>query len=42
VIQFDYVVVVRATEKPAEKSAGFCLGGGLDLPTVVKGLEVGA
>lgn len=23
-IKFDYVTVVRATEKPAEKSAGFC------------------
>ena len=28
VIEFKYVVVVLATEKPAEKSAGFCFGGG--------------
>ena len=41
-IDFEDVVVVRATEKPAEKFAGFCFGGGLDLPAVVKGLEVGA
>ena len=27
VIEFKYVVVVLATEKPAEKSAGFCFGG---------------
>jgi hypothetical protein len=26
VIEFKYVVVVLATEKPAEKSAGFCFG----------------
>ena len=25
-IEFKYVVVVLATEKPAEKSAGFCFG----------------
>ena len=37
-IDFEHVTVVLATEKPAEKSAGFCFGGGLDLPAVVKGL----
>ena len=25
-IEFKYVVVVLATEEPAEKSAGFCFG----------------
>ena len=30
VIEFKYVVVVLATEKPAEKSAGFCFGRPID------------
>ena len=29
-IDFEDVVVVRATEKPAEKSAGFCFGRPID------------
>ena len=29
-IDFEHVVVVLATEKPAEKSAGFCFGGPID------------
>ena len=29
-IEFKYVVVVLATEKPAEKSAGFCFGRPID------------
>ena len=29
-IEFKYVVVVLATEKPAEKSAGFCFGEPID------------
>jgi hypothetical protein len=30
VIDFEHVTVVLATEKPAEKSAGFCFGGPID------------
>ena len=29
-VDFFHVVVVLATEKPAEKSAGFCFGGPID------------
>ncbi len=29
-IDFEHVVVVLATEKPAEKSAGFCFGEPID------------